>query len=83
MKVLQNPVLDYFVSAVYAGELENAVSALIRLDDTMDSHSYEEFSPELVQQIITLDMSEYFARTSDSFAMKVLENSSLCDKPFC
>ena len=47
-RVLQNPVLDYFVSAVYAGELENAVSALIRLDDTMDAHSYEEFSSELV-----------------------------------
>ena len=82
-KVLQNPVLDYFVSAVYAGELENAVSALIRLDDTMDVHSYEEFSPELIQQIIKLDMAEYFARTSDSFATQILENARLCDKPFC
>ena len=47
-RVLQNPVLDYFVGAVYSGELENAVSALIRLDDTMDAHSYEEFSSELM-----------------------------------
>ena len=49
----------------------------------MDSHQYEEFSPELVSQIIKLDMSEYFARTSDKFAVRVLKNAELCEKPFC